>query len=113
MNLPIVTALKQTSSPRQNTRLTARLSTTALAIVAASVLTLTGCSTDKDLKPVVHKANKLPALTAPSQTLALVHNWMYKRAMSMPQVTTVVFMRGLRQGRNYGRSKPSTRLPAV
>ena len=72
MNLPIVPALKQTSSPRQNTRLTARLSTTALAIVAASVLTLTGCSTDKGLKPVVHKASKLPTLTAPSQTLALV-----------------------------------------
>jgi outer membrane protein assembly factor BamB len=72
MNLPIVTALKQTSSPRQITRLTAVLSTTALVIVAASVLTLTGCSTDKDLKPIEHKPSKLPTLTAPSQTLALV-----------------------------------------
>jgi outer membrane protein assembly factor BamB len=68
MNLPIVTVLKQTSLPR----LSARLSTTALALVAASVLALTGCSTDKDLKPVVHNPSKLPALTAPSKTLTLV-----------------------------------------
>lgn len=64
MNLPIVTALKQTSLPK--------MSAMALAIVAASVLTLAGCSSDKDLKPIEHKPSKLPVLTAQSQTLALV-----------------------------------------
>ncbi len=70
MNLPIVTALKQTSFPRQVTL--PKFGATALAIVAASVFTLAGCSSDKDLKPVEHKPSKLPVLTAPSQTLALV-----------------------------------------
>jgi outer membrane protein assembly factor BamB len=68
MNLPIVTALKQNllSSHRM------RIGSTVLAILAASILTLAGCSTDKDLKPIEHKPSKLPVLTAPIQTLALV-----------------------------------------
>ncbi len=68
MNSPIVTALKQTSLPSPKLRLGA----TAFAIVAASILTLAGCSSDKDFKPVEHKPSKLPVLTAPIQTLALV-----------------------------------------
>lgn len=64
MNLPIVNALKQTSFPK--------LSAIIVAIVAASTLTLAGCSNGKGFKPEVHKPNKLPAITAPAQTLALV-----------------------------------------
>lgn len=63
MNLPIVNALKQTSFPR--------LSAVVLAMVAASALTLAGCSS-KSFKPEEHKPSKLPAITAPAQTLALV-----------------------------------------
>jgi len=69
MNLPIVTALKLNSLPRPVAL--PKFGATALAIVAASVLMLAGCA-DKDLKPVEHKPSKLPVLTAPSQTLALV-----------------------------------------
>ena len=64
MNLPIVTALKPTSH--------LRLSGVVLAMVAASALALTGCSNSKGFIPEVHKPSKLPALTAPAQTLALV-----------------------------------------
>lgn len=62
MNLPIVNVLNQTSLPR--------LSTVVLALVAASTLTLAGCS--KSFKPETPKPSKLPAITAPAQTLALV-----------------------------------------
>lgn len=62
MNLPLNT-LKQTLSPK--------LSTAVLAMVTASLLTLAGCSSD-GYKPVVHKPSKLPTITAPAQTLALV-----------------------------------------
>jgi outer membrane protein assembly factor BamB len=64
MNLPIVNALKQTSFPR--------LSAVVLAMVAASTLTLAGCSSSKGFKPEVHKPSKLPEITASAQTLALV-----------------------------------------
>lgn len=64
MNLPIVNALKQTSFPR--------LSAIALSMFAVSALTLAGCSSSKGFKPEVHKPSKLPTITAPAQTLALV-----------------------------------------
>ena len=64
MNLPIVNVLKQTSFPR--------LSAIALSMLAVSALTLAGCSSSKGFKPEVHKPSKLPTITAPAQTLALV-----------------------------------------
>ncbi|GAC1374513.1 MAG: outer membrane protein assembly factor BamB [Aquirhabdus sp.] len=63
MNLPIVNPLKQTSLPK--------MTAVVLAMVAASTLVLVGCSS-KGFKPVEHKVSKLPVLTAPAQTLALV-----------------------------------------
>lgn len=63
MNLPIVNALKQASLPK--------LSAVILVMIAASALTLAGCS-GKSFKPAEHKLSKLPAITAPAQTLALV-----------------------------------------
>lgn len=64
MNLPTVNPLKQTSLPK--------MSAIVLAMVAASALALVGCSNSKGFKPEVHKPSKLPAITAPAQTLALV-----------------------------------------
>lgn len=63
MNLPNVNPLKQISLPK--------ISAVALTVLAAGSLTLSGCS-NNDFKPVVPKPSKLPVLTAPAQSLALV-----------------------------------------
>lgn len=65
MNLPNVNALKQTSLPK--------MSAVVLAMVAASALTLVGCS-GKSFKPEEYSPSKLPQITATAQTLALVWN---------------------------------------